>query len=116
MNSYDATWDTEVLRNVTIQRTAEGLKEIDGLYKAKRYQEAWQLANGLEKDLREVARLSNDAQLVQDADLMRKYQDTLAKWVQNQTGKAPQSSDLGDTGLNRGRLPTTNGAPTIEIK
>ena len=123
LSNYDPTWDVEVLRNVTIQRTAEGLKEIDRLYKAQRYQDAWNVAYLLEQDLRTVARLTNDAQMVKDADLMRTYQDTLSKWVQRQTGRPPQysepgsgySSDTGQPTRARQLLPTPS-VPVIEIK
>lgn len=90
--NYDPTTDVEVLRNVTIQRTAEGLKEIDRLYKSQRYLEAWQLAYGLEQDLRSVARLTNESQMVKDADMMRRYEDTLSQWVEHQTGRPPYPS------------------------
>ncbi len=118
MSSYDPAWDTEVLRNVTIQRTAEGLKEIDRLYKGKRYEEAWQLARRLEQDLRSVAQLSNDSQMVKDADMMRRYQDTLSKWVQNEKGRQPQPEQTGrpaeDSG---GRSPVgTATAPAVDIR
>lgn len=117
LSNYDPTWDTEVLRNVTIQKTAEGLKEIDRLYKARQYQDAWQLAYRLEQDLRYVARLTNEAQMVKDADMMRTYQDTLSKWVQNQTGRPPQPAEGGPASDQpiRGRQPTPAGTP-IEIK
>lgn len=117
VSNYDPTWDTEVLRNVTIQKTAEGLKEIDRLYKAQRYQDAWQIAYRLEQDLRYVARLTNDAQMVKDADLMRKYQDTLSKWVERTTGRPPAPAESGPAGDQpiRGRQPTPVGTP-IEIK
>jgi len=122
LSNYDPTWDVEVLRNVTIQRTAEGLKEIDRLYKAQRYQEAWNVAYRLEQDLRTVARLTNESQMVKDADLMRTYQDTLSKWVQRQTGRPPQYSDGGGYGSDTGQptrarqvLPTPS-VPVIEIK
>lgn len=120
LTSYDPTWDVEVLRNVTIQRTAEGLKEIDRLYKAQRYQEAWNLAYRLEQDLRRVAQLTNDPQMVKDADLMRKYQDTLANWVRRQTGRPPQytESEYPSTEPSRGgrQLLPTPSVPAIEIK
>jgi len=121
LSSYDPTWDVEVLRNVTIQRTAEGLKEIDRLYKAQRYQDAWNVAYRLEQDLRMVARLTNDTQMVKDADLMRKYQDTLSQWVQRQTGRPPQYPESGGTGVEeptrggRQLLPTPS-VPAIDIK
>ena len=53
----------EVLRNVTIQRTAEALKEIDRLYKTQRYQEAYGLASRSEQELRRVAALTGEAQI-----------------------------------------------------
>lgn len=117
LSSYDPTWDVEVLRNVTIQRTAEGLKEIDQLYRAQRYSEAWELAHRLEQDLRSVAQLTNDPQMVQDADLMRKYQGTLANWVEYQTGRGPQSSERSGTEQpSREHQPTTPNVPVLDIK
>lgn len=122
VSSYDPTRDVEVLRNVTIQRTAEGLKQIDQYYRSQRYQQAWDLAYQIEQDLRTVARLTSESQMVQDADMMRKYQDTLAKWVQYQTGRPPQYRDTGggynaDPSPRSGRqvLPTPS-LTTIEVK
>jgi len=103
--SYDSLWDLEVLRNVTIQRTAEGLKEIDRLYRSARYREAWDLAYRSEQDLRRVASLTNEEQMAKDADLMRQYQETLAGWVESQTGSqpAPEDRELQPTRFYRGR-------------
>lgn len=120
VSNYNALWDVEVYRNVTIQRTAEGMKQIDRLYKSQQYLSAWQLAYQLEQDLRAVARLTNDQQMVKDADLMRTYQDTLSKWVQNQTGRPPQpqpveSGGTTDTSRSRQMLPTQTPS-AIEIK
>ena len=118
VSNYDPLWDVEVLRNVTIQRTAEGLKEIDRLYKAQRYMDAWRLANSLEQQLRTVARLTNEDQMLKDADLMRTYENTLAKWVEYQTGVTPVSSSRDDPVQPvRGRqLLPTSIAPEIETK
>jgi Ca-activated chloride channel family protein len=74
---YEPLSDTEVTRNVTIQRSAEGLKEIARLYNEGRYGEAYALAARLERDLRRVAALTGEAQMVEDADMMREYQETL---------------------------------------
>ena len=87
--TYDPLRDVEVLRNVTIQRTAEGLKEIDRLYKERSYREAWNLAYGLEQELRDVAALTQEEQMVKDADLMRKYEDTLSGWVESDREVSP---------------------------
>jgi Ca-activated chloride channel homolog len=86
---YDSLWDLEVLRNATIQQTAEGLKEIDRLYRSERYREAWELAHRLEQDLRRVADLTNEEQMEKDAGLIHQYQETLARWVESQTGSRP---------------------------
>lgn len=118
VTSYDPLWDLEVLRNVTVQRMAEGLRAIDRLYQARRYEEAWDLAYRLEQALREVARLTGEAQMVKDADLMRTYEDTLARWVQQETGCQPRPAEpvLPERPL-RGRDSTpVPDAPTIEIR
>jgi Ca-activated chloride channel family protein len=102
---YDPLWDLEVLRNATIQRAAEGLREIDRLYRSARYREAWGLAYRLEQELRRVAQLTNEEQMAKDADLMRQYQETLAGWVESHTGSHPDVEDreLQPTRFYRGR-------------
>jgi Ca-activated chloride channel homolog len=114
---YDPLWDVEVLRNVTIQRSAEGLKEISRLYAGRRYQEAWNLAHELEGSLRHVAGLTGEAQMAKDADLMRTYSVTLARGVESQSGRAPQADDGPQTPrLYRGRSGATPEAPVIEVR
>ncbi|MBK7200697.1 VWA domain-containing protein [Candidatus Amarolinea dominans] len=116
ITGYDPLWDLEVLRNVTIQRTAEGLREIARLYQARRYEEAWDLAFRLEQALRHVASLTGEAQMMQDADLMRTYQETLARWVQQETGRLPESSAPERPSRGREATPLPDEAPTIEIR
>ena len=76
---YDAQWDLEILRNVTVQRMAEGIKEIDMLSDEGRFHEAWQLAGVLEQVLLEAAYLTGDDQMYENVALMQRYQETLAK-------------------------------------
>jgi Ca-activated chloride channel family protein len=90
----DPLRDVEVLRNVTIQRTAEGLKEIDRLYRVERYREAWKLVYQMEKELSRVADLADDEQMRKDAVLMRSYRETLAGWVESQTGRRPETDEF----------------------
>jgi len=116
-SGYDPLWDLEVLRNVTIQRTAEGLREIDQLYQAQRYQAAWDVAYQLEQRLREVARLTGEEQMAKDADLMRSYQATLARWAETQTGRPPLSLEQPEpTRFYRRREVATPAVPVIEVK
>lgn len=92
---YDAQWDLEILRNVTVQRMAEGIKEIDMLSDEGRFDEAWQLAGELEQDLLEAAYLTGDDQMYENVALMQRYQETLAKamWQNEYHG---YMSDEGD--------------------
>lgn len=115
--AQDPLWDTEVLRNVTVQRSAEGLKQIDQLYRGGRYEAAWNLAHDLERQLREVARLTGEDQMLADAELMRRYQDTLGGWVQQSTGREPGNGRGEEAGYppSRGRLPTPD-APVLDIR
>ena len=115
VSGYDPAWDAEVLRNVTIQATAEGLREIDRLYKAQRYVDALQLAQRLEQDLRRAARISNDDQLVKDADTMRTYEDTLSKLVQRPTGRAPDAAPT-QTAVRPASPFATPSVTAIEIR
>jgi hypothetical protein len=94
---YDAQADIEVRRNATIVRSAETLRAIDGLWQAGQYEQAWIAAAGMERELRDVARLAADPQLVADADLFRRYQLTLASalgYVPEEAG-AEDASDGG---------------------
>ena len=110
---YDPLWDLELLRNVTVQRTAEGLKEIDQLYRAHRYAEAWNLAFDLELSLREVARLTGDEAIVKDADLMQRYQNTLAEQIRYEGGQLPQPKPAQTQRPYRGHEDTP--VPTVQI-
>lgn len=116
MATYDPLWDVEVLRNVTIQRTAEVLKEIDRLYKGRRYQEAYDLAVQAEGELRRVAALTGEAQMVKDADLMRTYQGTLRRWIAAPTPTSAPEDDAPaePTRFYRGRVTPT--VPVVDVK
>lgn len=99
------------------QRSAEGLRAISRLYAERRYQGAWYLARELEGSLRYVAGLTGEAQLIQDADLMRTYQATLARWVESQTGRPPEAEDAPRAPrLYRGDPRATLEVPVIEIR
>ena len=114
---YDPLWDLEILRNATIQRTAEGLKEIDRLYDARRYEDAWSLAYDLEQALREVARLTDDEAMVKDAELMQRYQSVLAEQIRYEGGRVPQpESPEGQSRPYRGRtVQPTPPVPVLEV-
>ncbi len=111
---YDPLWDLEILRNVTIQRTAEGLREIDQLYQARRYDEAWNRAYDLEQALRDAAQLTGDDALYEDAELMRRYQDVLAEQIRSDGGRVPQRNANTTERPYRGRVTPT--APVLEVK
>jgi hypothetical protein len=100
--SYDPTWDLEILRNVIIQQTAEGMREIAYLFDAAEYESAWQLAVELERKITDIARLTGDAQMFDDAALMRKYQETLSDAVWLTQGRQPYLNiNDGSTDSNR---------------
>jgi hypothetical protein len=94
LTGYDPLWNLEVLRNVTIQQTAEGMREIDRLFQAGRYEPAWQLAVSLEQRLNNAARLTQDQQLLEDAKLMQRYQQTLADALWQSEGRQPHPADI----------------------
>jgi len=114
--NYDPTWDLEVLRNVTIQRTAEGMKEIDRQFKAAQYESAWRLAVTLEQQLSEVSRLTHDQQMQDDAALMQKYQHTLADAVWQTQNHAPQLLTNDSANSRPYRSGETPALPTVEIR
>lgn len=115
---YDPTWDLEILRNVTLQQTAEGMREIDRLFQAGQYEAAWRQAAALESRLAEVARLTNDSQVSEDVTLMRRYQETLAEALWQTEGRTPRLNDLPASPTEerpyRGAEPAA--LPTIEIR
>ena len=116
MSGYDPAWDLEILRNVTIQETAEGMQEIDRLFDAEGYEQAWRIAVELERKITEVARLTGDSQMYDDAALMRKYQETLSDAVFQTRGRQPYLD--GDDGYDDGERPYrgNDNLPEIEIE
>jgi hypothetical protein len=65
------------------------MREIAWLFEDEKYESAWRLAVELERQITEVARLTGDAQMYDDAALMRKYQETLSEAVWKTQGKQP---------------------------
>jgi Ca-activated chloride channel family protein len=124
LTGYDPTWDLEILRNVTIQRVAQGMREIDRLFQAGQYEAAWRLAVDMERQLNEVAQLTNDPQMRQDVGLMQRYQQTLSKAVWQTAGRAPRLADESPLPVQEQRpyrgadySPTpTPAVPTVEIR
>jgi len=125
LTGYDPTWDLEILRNVTIQQMAEGMREIDRLFQAGQYEAAWHLAVELENKLNDVVRLTHDNQLLADVELMQRYQQTLAEAVWQTEGRRPRLVDDSSTGPSEARPyrgdqggpPTpTPSLPTVEIR
>lgn len=105
-----------MLRNVTIQRTAEALKEIDRLYKTQRYQEACGLANRSEQALRRVAALTGEAQMLKDADLMSKYQATLGTRIESQRATPAPEEVVPNKPTRFYRDRATPTVPAVEVK
>ena len=93
MPDYDPLSDVEVLRNVTIKASAEALQNISTLANGGQYQQAWQLAYDMEQQLRKVGALTADEQMVQDADLFRRYQVTLSQYLPVTPTYAPPTSE-----------------------
>lgn len=124
MPDYDPTWDLEILRNITIQQTAEGMIEIDRLFQARQYETAWRLAAALEERVAEVARLTEDEQMQDDVALMQRYQQTLAEAVRQTEGRAPRRTDDQPEpeterpyrGRPEGTPTPTPSVPVIEIR
>ena len=109
-SDYDPLWDVEVRRSVTIVRSAETLRTIDGLCQQGRYQAAWQEAAKMEHELREVAVMAGDPQLIEDADLFRRYQLTLAEAL----GQDPAAEDGAPWLEGAGATPGWGSEPLLE--
>ena len=112
---YDPLADVEVLRNVTVKRSAEALQAISHLTRGGRYQEAWLLARNMEQQLRTMAALTADEQMVQDADLFRRYQVTLGQYAPVEPATtSPVQGESGQT--QRWGPEVTPTLPVIEVK
>jgi hypothetical protein len=125
LTGYDSTWDLEILRNVTVQQTAEGMREIDRLFQTGQYEAAWRLAVELERQLNEVARLTNDQQMREDVSLMQRYQQTLADALWQTEGRTPRLAETSSSGPENQRpyrgnsdnsATPTPSVPTVEIR
>jgi Ca-activated chloride channel family protein len=117
MGSYDPFADIEIRRNATIVLMAEGLKEIDNLFNQGRYLEAWEIAYQMELELRTIAALAGDHQMVEDADLFARYQMTLVSAL----GYDPAEVQIQPTGppsedqSQRWGDPSETQLPTIDL-
>jgi len=104
-----------VLRNVTVKRSAEALQTISNQVRGGRYQEAWLLARDTELQLRNVAALTADEQMVQDADLFRRYQVTLGEYAPAEPVRTQPVQDAsGQT--QRWGPEVTPTLPAVEVK
>ena len=107
--------DLEVRRNVTIQRSAEALKEIARPYNERRHADAYLLANRLQQELKQVAALTGEKQMFEDADMMRQYQETLLKNLPAGWQPERKSPDLGQ-GAPARMVRGTPTPPVVEVK
>jgi Ca-activated chloride channel family protein len=120
LSGYDPTWDLEILRNVTIQNTAQGMRTISQMFDSGQYEAAWRIAVDLERQLMEAARLTGDQQLYDDAALMRRYQETLSDAVWHTEYRDPYLEDTEETQYESER-PYRGGTdnpdlPEVDIK
>ena len=116
---YDPLEDSEVYRNATIVKSAEALKTISDLVDNGRILEAWQLAYGIEAELRRVSSVTSDAQMVQDADLFQRYLITLVSYLGYDPSEAqPSPLPLGEQPQRWGAtpIPSMEELPTIEVQ
>jgi len=113
--SYHPLADIEVRRNATIVASAQALRDIDGLFDQGRYEEAWRLAHQMEDELRTIAALAGDPQLVEDADLFQRYQLTLVDALGYDPAKQgfPEGAIPGETEQRWG---SEADLPTVEVR
>ncbi len=118
-SSYDPLTDIEVRRNATIVRSGQALRTIDGLWQQGLYEQAWQEAANTERELRHVALLAGDEKLIEDADLFRRYQLTLASALgydpalQDSPQRLPVAGATPRWGTN---LTPEHALPTVEVR
>ena len=113
----DPLADLEVRRNVTIVQSALALRRIDELVDRGDYAQALDLARFIEEQLREMAARTGDDQMVEDADLFRRYQTTLAEALGEQAPPTPDLLNLSTpTQPQRWGVPTPPPLPTVEVE
>ena len=116
---YNPLADVEVCRNATIVKSAEALKTISDLVDHGRFVEAWQLAYDIEAELRRVASVTGDAQMVQDADLFQRYLITLVTYLgYDPSAVQPTTFPVDEQPQRWGAtpVPLMDELPTIEVK
>ncbi|MGB2895388.1 MAG: von Willebrand factor type A domain-containing protein [Anaerolineales bacterium] len=116
---YNPLADVEVLRNATIVKSAEALKIISDLVDYGHYEEAWLLAYDIEAELRRVASVTGDAQMVQDADLFQRYLITLVSYLgYDPSVGQPTAFPLDEQPQRWGAtpIPSMDDLPTIEVQ
>src|SRR3990172_9429336 len=120
IDNYNSLADIEVRRNATIVRSAEALRVIDRMFGEGRYAEAWQGAHAMEQELRSVAAIAGDSQMVQDADLFQRYQLTLASALGYDPSVEPAEPPSDSSGQPQrwgaSPVPFEIVLPTIEVR
>ncbi|OGO68223.1 MAG: hypothetical protein A2Z37_18165 [Chloroflexi bacterium RBG_19FT_COMBO_62_14] len=120
IDNYNSLADIEVRRNATIVRSAEALRVIDRMFGEGRYAEAWQVAHAMEQELRSVAAIAGDSQMVQDADLFQRYQLTLASALGYDPSVEPAEPPSDSSGQPQrwgaSPVPFEIVLPTIEVR
>ena len=111
----DPLADIEVRRNVTIVRSAQTLQGIDRLFEIGYYDDALTLARQMEAELREMAELTGDSQMVEDADLFRRYQMTLSQAIEAQAASEPRQNDASQQPQRWGVATPTPALPVINV-
>ena len=114
--NYESLLDVSVLRNVTIQRMAEGLREIDRLYQGRQYEEAWLLTFELEYALDQVGYYAEDATLLEDAALMARYREVLEERIRYAGGRLPKQPTRETSGAGRRTDEVAPTVPVLEIR
>lgn len=115
----DPLLNVAVRRNVTIIQSAEALQRIDFMFNNGQYLQAWQLARNMEVTLRDIARLTGDEQMSQDADLFWRYQQTLSQALGYDPAHARAPSEDGSSLVEQENLHSPNKSetlPLIEVK
>ena len=115
IDQYYPLVDIEVRRNATILASAEALQDIDMLFNQGHYREAWELAFQMERNLRSMASVAGDPQMIEDADLFQRYQLTLADALGYDPVYATEQPEDGWGDVEQ-RWGTEDDFPTVEVR
>jgi len=93
---YDPLVSPSVRRNVTILKMAEVLQQVSYLSDQGKYQDALYLVEGIKADVWQIATQEDDAQMLEDVEILNNYETTLQALIDVSSAPSPFSGSPPD--------------------